>query len=160
MSITNIASGSRPLRKHSKMLARVIIVFAAYIFLSSSSISVLSVYGQLYFPSNTIQSSLPSSNLVSPFLSISRQSISPWFPSLPAISCGAGIFSFTIEGVPDKGVKVPINDDDNDDGNLMALQIELERIIQACSLSITMTFLEKFLSGRTTLKLIKEMTLM
>jgi hypothetical protein len=122
LSITNIASGSRYLRKHSKMLARVIIVFSVYVFLSSSSISVLSAYGQLYFPSNTIQPSLSSSNLVSPFLSISRQSISPWFPSLPAISCGAGIFSFTIEGVPDKGVKVPINDE-----KLMALQVELDK---------------------------------
>ena len=122
LSITNIASGSRSLRKHSKMLARVIIVFSVYVFLSSSSISVLSAYGQLYFPSNTIQPSLSSSNLVSPFLSISRQSISPWFPSLPAISCGAGIFSFTIEGVPDKGVKVPINDE-----KLMALQVELDK---------------------------------
>ena len=120
LSITDIASGKRSLRIHSKMLAKVIIVFSLYVFLSSSSISVLSAYGQLYYPSNTIQSSLSSSNLVSPFLSISQQSISPWFPSLPAISCGAGIFSFTIEGVPDKGVKVPINDD------LMALQIELD----------------------------------
>ena len=127
LSITNIASGSKSLRKYSKMLAEVIIVFSVYVFLSGSSISVLSAYGQLYYPSNTIQPSLSSSNLVSPFLSVSRQSISPWFPSLPAISCGAGIFSFTIEGVPDKGVKVPINDDDNDDGNLMALQIELEK---------------------------------
>lgn len=124
LSITNIASGSRSLRKHSKILVRAIIVFSVYVFLSSSSISVLSAYGQLYLPSNTVQPSLSSSNLFSPFLSRSQQSIlpwSPWFPSLPAISCGAGIFSFNIEGVPDKDVQVPI-----DDGKLMALQIELD----------------------------------
>jgi hypothetical protein len=103
------------------MVTKVIIVFSVYVFLSSSPISVLSAYGQIFFPSNTIQPSLSSSNLFSPFLPISQQSISPWFPSLPAISCGAGIFSFTIEGVPDKGVKVPINDE-----KLMALQIELD----------------------------------
>ena len=51
-----------------------------------------------------------------------QQQISPWFPSIPAIACGAGLFSFNIEGLPDKGVNIPINDE-----KLMALQIELDK---------------------------------
>ena len=43
----------------------------------------------------------------SPFLASAqyglRQAVSPWFPSIPAISCGLGKFSFNILGVPDKG---------------------------------------------------------
>ena len=42
-----------------------------------------------------------------PFLGLAqyglRQAVSPWFPSIPAISCGLGKFSFNILGVPDKG---------------------------------------------------------
>lgn len=116
MSIIDISSGSRCLRIYRNIMAKVIIVFSLLVLLSSCSISVLSANGQMFFPPNTIQPSL-----FSPFLPTSRQSISPWFPSLPAISCGAGIFSFTIEGVPDNGVEVPINDE-----KLMALQIELD----------------------------------
>ena len=56
---------------------------------------------------------------------------SPWFPSIPAIACGAGLFSFTITGVPDKDVNIPIADDDDKnsrDGNnkekdLVSLQL-------------------------------------
>ena len=121
MSIIDISTGSRCLRIYRNIVTKVIIVFSLFLLLSSCSISVLSANGQMFFPPNTIQPSLSSSNLFSPFLPTSRQSISPWFPSLPAISCGAGIFSFTIEGVPDKGVEVPINDE-----KLMALQIELD----------------------------------
>lgn len=51
-----------------------------------------------------------------------QQQISPWFPSIPAIACGAGLFSFNIEGLPDKGVNIPINDEE-----LMALQIQLDK---------------------------------
>ena len=51
-----------------------------------------------------------------------QQQNSPWFPSIPAIACGAGLFSFNIEGLPDKGVNIPINDDE-----LMALQIQLDK---------------------------------
>ena len=51
-----------------------------------------------------------------------QQQISPWFPSIPAIACGAGLFSFNIEGLPDKGVNVPINDEE-----LMALRIQLDK---------------------------------
>ena len=50
-----------------------------------------------------------------------KQHISPWFPSVPAIACGAGLFSFNIEGLPDKGVKIPVNDEE-----LTALQIQLD----------------------------------
>jgi hypothetical protein len=51
-----------------------------------------------------------------------QQQISPWFPSIPAIACGAGLFSFNIEGLPDEGVNIPINDKE-----LMALQIQLDK---------------------------------
>ena len=115
-SITTISSGGWSLQKHSHILAKAIVISTVYVLLFSSSISVLSAYGQL----NTIQPYPSSSNLFSPFLSMSQRSISPWFPSLPAISCWAGIFSFTIEGLPDKGVKI-------DDGELMALQIEKDK---------------------------------
>ena len=51
-----------------------------------------------------------------------QQQNSPWFPSIPAIACGAGLFSFNIEGLPDKGVNIPINDEE-----LMALQIQFDK---------------------------------
>ena len=51
-----------------------------------------------------------------------QQQISPWFPSIRAIACGEGLFSFNIEGLPDKGVNIPINDEE-----LMALQIQLDK---------------------------------
>ena len=51
-----------------------------------------------------------------------QQQISPWFPSIPAIACGAGLFSFNIEGLPDKAVNIPINDEE-----LMALQIQFDK---------------------------------
>ena len=58
-------------------------------------------------------------NLYDPYHS---NQISPWFPSIPAIACGAGLFSFNIEGLPDKGVNIPIDDEE-----LMALQIQLDK---------------------------------
>ena len=51
-----------------------------------------------------------------------QQQNSPWFPSIPAIACGAGLFSFNIEGLPDKGVNIPNNDEE-----LMALQIQFDK---------------------------------
>jgi endonuclease YncB( thermonuclease family) len=56
----------------------------------------------------------------SPF-GLQQHQISPWFPSIPAIACGAGLFSFNIEGLPDKGVNIPINDEE-----LTALQIQMD----------------------------------
>lgn len=57
-----------------------------------------------------------------------QQQISPWFPSIPAVACGTGLFSFTIQGVPDKDVDIPITNDknkgDDNDKNLVALQIQ------------------------------------
>ena len=58
-------------------------------------------------------------NLYDPYYS---NQFSPWFPSIPAIACGAGLFSFNIEGLPDKGVNIPMNDEE-----LMALQIQLDK---------------------------------
>jgi hypothetical protein len=121
LPLINVSSDSSCLRIYGNVVAKVTIVFSLFVLFSSCSIPVLSANGQTYFPTNTIQSTLSSSNVLSPFFPISRQSISPWFPSLPAISCGAGVFSFTIEGLPDKGVNIPINDE-----KLMALQIELD----------------------------------
>jgi hypothetical protein len=68
-----------------------------------------------YFPSSNINPYnpyFPSSNIYPPqnnfpFLGLAqfgiRQAVSPWFPSIPAISCGLGKFSFNVLGVPDKG---------------------------------------------------------
>ena len=119
LSLINVSTDRRYLRIYGNVVAKVTIVLSLLVLFSSCSIPVLSANGQTYFPSNTIQ---PSSNVFSPFSPISRHSISPWFPSLPAISCGAGVFSFTIEGLPDEGVNIPINDE-----KLMALQIELDK---------------------------------
>lgn len=119
LSLISVSTNSRYLGIYGNVVAKVTIVFSLLVLCSSCSIPVLSANGQTYFPSNTIQQ---SSNVFSPFFPISRQSISPWFPSLPAISCGAGVFSFTIEGLPEKGVNIPINDE-----KLMALQIELDK---------------------------------
>ena len=66
--------------------------------------------------------STPFSLVTSFGLQQQRQQISPWFPSIPAIACGAGLFSFNIEGLPDKGVNIPINNED-----LMALQIQFDK---------------------------------
>ena len=78
-------------------------------FLSSSS------YAQTYPPTSNIYPYPPTypTNPYSPsqgnfpFLGLAqyglRQAVSPWFPSIPAISCGLGKFSFNILGVPDKG---------------------------------------------------------
>ena len=96
---------------------------------SSSSSSSSSSLGTIPF-SSTAPSG--SSALLLPYLPIYHQVVSPWFPSLPAISCGAGIFSFTIEGTPDEGVHVSISDDkkdyheDDGDNKLMALQIKMD----------------------------------
>jgi hypothetical protein len=96
---------------------------------SSSSSSSASSLGIIPF-SSTVPSS--SSALLLPYLPVDHQVVSPWFPSLPAISCGAGIFSFTIEGTPDEGVHVSISDDKKDyhdddrDNKLMALQIKMD----------------------------------
>jgi hypothetical protein len=121
MSLIDVSTDNRYLRIYGNAVAKVTIVFSLLVLFSSCSIPVLSASGQTYYPtyypSNTIQQ---SSNVFSQFF-VSRQSISPWFPSLPAISCGAGVFSFTIEGRPEKGVNIPINDE-----KLMALQIELD----------------------------------
>ena len=48
------------------------------------------------------------------------QQISPWFPTVPAIACSTGLFSFNINGVPEKDANVPIGYDNNN--NLLALQ--------------------------------------
>jgi hypothetical protein len=51
---------------------------------------------------------------------VSEQIVSPWFPSLPAISCG-GIFTLTVGGTPrgsddnDNRLTPPDKDDDRDD---------------------------------------------
>lgn len=73
-----------------------------------------------------------SSAFLLPYLPVYHQVVSPWVPSLPAISCGAGIFSFTIEGTPEEGVHVSMSDDKKDyhdhdgDNKLMALQIKMD----------------------------------
>jgi hypothetical protein len=72
-------------------------------------------------PTSTALSTLVNAPLGPPF---GQQQISPWFPSIPAIACGAGLFSFTITGVPDKDVNIPISDDDNDkEKDLVSLQV-------------------------------------
>jgi hypothetical protein len=72
-------------------------------------------------PTTSALSTAVNAPLIPPFGL--QQQISPWFPSVPAIACGTGLFSFTIQGVPDKDVHMP--NDDNDD-ELMALQIQLD----------------------------------
>jgi len=81
-------------------------------------------------PTSLASSTLVNAPLGPPF---GQQQISPWFPSIPAIACGAGLFSFTITGVPDKDVNIPIADDDDDNNdrddnngkekNLVSLQV-------------------------------------
>ena len=64
-----------------------------------------------YTPNSNYNTYTPNSNIYpqnnSPFLGLAqygiRQAVSPWFPSIPAISCGLGKFSFNVLGVPDKG---------------------------------------------------------
>ena len=64
-----------------------------------------------YPPNSNIYPYPPNSNIYpqnsSPLLGLAqygiRQAVSPWFPSIPAISCGLGKFSFNVLGVPDKG---------------------------------------------------------
>ena len=119
LSLINVSKDRHYLRIYGNVVAKVTIVLSLLVLFSSCSIPVLSANGQTYLSSSTLQQ---STNDFSSFYPISRQSISPWFPSLPAISCGAGVFSFTIEGLPDEDVKVPINDE-----KLMALQIELDK---------------------------------
>jgi hypothetical protein len=74
--------------------------------------TTLPYFPNLYDPYNQF-------NFNNPF---GHQQISPWFPSIPAIACGAGLFSFNIEGLPDKGVDIPINDEE-----LMALRVQLDK---------------------------------
>ena len=73
-------------------------------------------------PTSTALSTLINAPLGPPF---GHQQVSPWFPSIPAIACGAGLFSFTITGVPDKDVNIPISDDDDNDKekDLVSLQV-------------------------------------
>jgi hypothetical protein len=76
-------------------------------------------------PTSLALSTLVNAPLGPPF---GQQQISPWFPSIPAIACGAGLFSFTITGVPDKDVNIPIAGDDDDkngdkEKNLVSLQV-------------------------------------
>jgi hypothetical protein len=74
-------------------------------------------------PTSLALSTLVNAPLGPPF---GQQQISPWFPSIPAIACGAGLFSFTITGVPDKDVDIPIADGDNNNGkekNLVSFQV-------------------------------------
>jgi hypothetical protein len=88
----------------------------------SSSIYPYPPSSSIYPPSSSIyppsSSIYPQSNF--PFLGLAqyavKQSVSPWFPSIPAISCGLGKFSFTVLGVPDKQA-VPEKDE------LMAIKI-------------------------------------
>lgn len=126
MSVTNTSNESVNRGSIKRLLPALVMVPAlVYLMFFSSPISVSSAYGQqivfppISNPSTTIQ---PFPSIYPPFLPIYQQVISPWFPSLPAISCGVGIFSFNIEGVPDKGVHVPVHDQE-----LMALQIKLDR---------------------------------
>jgi hypothetical protein len=72
-------------------------------------------------PTSTALSTLVNAPLGPPF---GYQQISPWFPSIPAIACGAGLFSFTITGVPDKDLNIPVSDDDIDkEKDLVSLQV-------------------------------------
>jgi hypothetical protein len=76
-----------------------------------------------YSPTSNIYPYSPTSNIFpqsnTPFLGLaqfSSRQVSPWFPSVPAISCGLGKFSFNVLGVPDKGAS-PEEDE------LMAIKI-------------------------------------
>jgi hypothetical protein len=65
-------------------------------------------------PTSLALSTLVNAPLGPPF---GQHQLSPWFPSIPAIACGAGLFSFTITGVSDKDVNIPIADGDNNNDN-------------------------------------------
>lgn len=55
---------------------------------------------------------------------VTSQSISPWFPSIPAIACGGNLFSFTIQGKPHMNVKlVSDNSKQAQKNGLLALQV-------------------------------------
>jgi hypothetical protein len=77
-----------------------------------------------YPPTSNIYPYPPTSNIFpqsnTPFLGLaqfsSRHAVSPWFPSVPAISCGLGKFSFNVLGVPDEGASP-------EDDELMAIKI-------------------------------------
>jgi hypothetical protein len=74
-------------------------------------------------PTSLALSTLVNAPLGPPF---GQHQLSPWFPSIPAIACGAGLFSFTITGVSDKDVNIPIADGDNNNDNekdLVSLQV-------------------------------------
>jgi hypothetical protein len=86
------------------------------------------IYSDPFFltnPTTSAFSAAINAPLIPPFGV--QQQISPWFPSIPAIACGAGLFSFTIQGVPDEDVDIQMTYDkdkgDDDEKNLVALQI-------------------------------------
>ena len=120
LSLINVLTGRYYLRIYGNLVAKVTIVLS----LPCSLFQVvrfryLSVNGQTYFPSNTIQQSTNAFRRFLPYLGIQFH-----HGSLLCLQflAGQGVFSFTIEGLPEEGVKVPINDE-----KLMALQIELDK---------------------------------
>ena len=94
-----------------------LLFFVALLFCYPSSFLLAQTYyppyptQPIYPPSSNINPYPPNSNIYpqnsSPLLGLAqygiRQAVSPWFPSIPAISCGLGKFSFNVLGVPDKG---------------------------------------------------------
>jgi plastocyanin len=105
--------------------------------LASFSLSQSGAQTVLLQESQLLSPSIPdltSSSLIQP--RIQSQQLSPWFPSIPAIACGGGLFSFTVTGVPDKDLDIPVtydddrdkrndHEDNHDDGekNMLALQM-------------------------------------
>lgn len=86
------------------------------------------IYANPFFLTNPTTSALSAAINAPPIPPFGAQrQISPWFPSIPAIACGAGLFSSTIQGIPDKDADIPMTYDkdkgDDDEKNLVALQI-------------------------------------
>jgi hypothetical protein len=152
MAVHDLLKGKAVMGFSRKMLATIIFFVSGWLIILSPAGQSPPVYGQAIilphsspdglqsassssslgiFPSSSTAPSGSSAFLL-PYQPIYHQVVSPWFPSLPAISCGAGIFSFTIEGTPDEGVHVSISDDKKDyhdyegDNKLMALQIKMD----------------------------------
>lgn len=97
-------------------------------FAYSQTLNPVGANTNTFFGTSALTSSLSKVNLVSSSLSQyeiqnqrqQQQQISPWFPTVPAIACSTGLFSFNINGVPEKDANVPIGYDNNN--NLLALQ--------------------------------------
>lgn len=100
-------------------------------FAYSQTLNPVGANTNTFFGTSALTSSLSKVNLVSSSLSQyeiqnqrqQQQQISPWFPTVPAIACSTGLFSFNINGVPEKVANVPIGYDNNN--NLLALQVQL-----------------------------------